>query len=362
MKIHLFHPAHFEKWDYRWPDTYGIGGSETCQVELSWRLARRGFDVHCYAPLPDDAQPHWRGTTWHRLEDFDPEADGLWVLMRCPAMLQYFGHRRPGQPRWLLCQDIDYGEHLTPERTQKLDLILPLCHDHKRHLLKKYPWLIRPMLHVSSNGVRDDLVQESIGHASQRNPYKLLWASSPDRGLLCALAIFRRVREQVPEAEFHVCYGFQNLDQFKGGWNRHIISRIKLEIEQTPGVVHHERLSQPELYRQHATSAVWPYPTEFRETNCITIQEAQCLGAVPVVNPLWAVKEKLRYGYFVRGNPYDNALLMCMHTDAIVEVMSDPDSAEANRQENMELCLEEFSWERVVDQYERLLSSKEVHV
>jgi glycosyltransferase involved in cell wall biosynthesis len=350
-RLVLYSPVHFERWDWRTATERGIGGSETSHVEMAWRLAARGWPVVSYAPLPNDGS-EWRGTTWRRLEDVDWSLDGLWVLYRCPSALDHLGPRRAAQPRWLMCQDEGYA--WTAEQCERVDRVLALCPAHARAMARAEP-RIADRIVLASNGVKVDLIRElAQAPAPPRDPHRLMWASSPDRGLLCLLGIFRRVREAVPTATLHAYYGLDNMrklaDRIPG--YRTLVGEIEAAIAATPGVAWHGRVSQPALYDAWRRSAVWCYPTEFTETSCITAMEAQALGAIPVVNPRWALADNVRHGIFVRGQPYSDALVRARFAAAVIGLLLDESQQEAIRRPMMDEARLRTNWEREVDRWE----------
>lgn len=356
-RFHFYCPEAFEPWDYRNPDTQGIGGSETAVVEMAWRLAQRGHRVDVMGPIPQDCPRRWRGTTWHPLEAADFTAPGIWVLSRCPTALDSLPHRDT-QRTWLICQDEDYPRQLTLERLNKLDRLVALCTDQADAFRVKYPDHAA-RVYQSSNGIRPELVQEALAAHLPRNPKALLYPSSPDRGLNTLLGIFRRAREYVPDLELHVCYGFDNIDkvvaklagQARGRVLESQVGEIKAALQQ-PGIVWHGRMGQPDLYRLWTRMGLWCYPVEFRETNCITCQEAQALGAIPITCPVWAVGEYTLGGSLVEGRVAHDALVQARLVMQLVKWACDPERQEQERQRLMPLALERFSYERAVDQWE----------
>lgn len=362
--IYFYSPQAFEPWDFRNPDTVGIGGSETAAVEMAWRLARRGYKVICYAPVPDDCPGEWRGTTWRHCKDADLAAPGVWVLSRCPEALDEVG-RHPGQEAWLVCQDEDYPGKLTPGRQARLTRLVALCNSQASAFAAKYPAL-RSKICVSSNGLKPELVGQVLAEGHARNPLRLMYASSPDRALVPLLTIFSRVREFVPEAELHVSYGFDNMDKVvervvgkptkEKGDEKFLlyVERLKAALK-GPGIVWHGRMPQADLYREWAKSGLWVYPcSRFRETSCITSMEAQALGAVPVVSPLWAVGENVHYGVAVDGD-HGDSLTIARFVSSVVALLQDPGRQEAIRREMMPEARRIFTYERFVDQYEAWL-------
>ena len=120
------HATAFEKWDFDTPNTTGIGGSETSQIELSWRLARRGYDVMTYAPVPWEGVREWRGSKWAPLEAVDWKRPGIWLIYRQPSAIDNFPEQHPDQRLYLVSQDVTYPDW-SKERLTKLDRFMALC-------------------------------------------------------------------------------------------------------------------------------------------------------------------------------------------------------------------------------------------
>ena len=218
--------------------------------------------------------------------------------------------------------------------------------------------VLRGKIVVTSNGVKVDLIRElEKSGKPERNPKKLIYASSPDRGLLTLLKIFPRAKEIVPDIELHCFYGVNNIEaliEFNPRFRHYqgFVDKLKRALDQ-PGVHWRGRVSQRELYREWLTAGIWCYPTHFGETSCITCMEAQCLGAVPVTNPYWALSENVTHGVWITGDPQNDSLIQARYVDAIVRVATSPGTDEFRRR-MMHSCRGRFNWDRVVDQWESL--------
>lgn len=265
MKFILYHPVYFEQWDYRAAER-GIGGSETNQIEMAWRLARRGHEVISYAPIPDDCEPMWRGTEWRHIDNVDFTEDGIWIIYRAPQSADYF---EPSENRefWLMCQDEDYPQ-FSEERAEKFKKVMPLCQAHADNLVITKPYLAEKIW-ITSNGVKIDLLRDT--KPQERNPYRIMYASSPDRGLLNLLKIFKHAKEFVPQLELHTFYGFNNIDKMIDNPQCAYLKDSKdkiLNLLDQKDVYWHGRVPQPQLYEEWLKSGLWVYPTNFRETSC----------------------------------------------------------------------------------------------
>lgn len=354
MRFIFYSPVCFEKWDWRNSVEKGIGGSETSHVEMAWRLARRGHEVITYAPIPDDCPGEWRGTTWKKIEEVDWSQDGIWLLYRCPKEIDRFTDDHPGKTLWLINQDWHYKE-LTDERIKKLDKMVVLCRWHEKFMLEVHRGLEGKIL-VTSNGIKLDLIEQVEREFIERNPYRIMYASSPDRGLANTIRSFISAREFEPRLELHAFYGFNNIRKLKSKRMQADADECERLVSQTDGVYFHGRISQEQLYKEWRKSGMWVYRTDFHETSCITCMEAQALGAIPIVSPVAALDENVHYGSAIQGEAND--LLTGARFAAEIVKWSNPGKQETVRRQMMEYARKAFDWERFVDQWIKEASPK----
>jgi len=354
MQIYFLCPNSFETWDWRSPDYPGIGGSETAVVELSRRLASRGHNVTVYAPVKKDTVDDPAGVSWNTCDAASTDQPGLWIVCRSPKTVDLF-QPNSNQEVWLQCQDVYYSEatgggEITEERANKFSKILALCPTHADYLAVSYPFLAN--VAISSNGIKTDAMNKLA--PVERDPHRLIWTSSPDRGLENLLSIFARAREYEPSLNLHVFYGWNNIDKVIAKDKSNPWAKLKERIARLPqdNVFWHGRTGQTELWQEYLRASLWVYPTTFTETSCISCMEAQALGAIPICPPLWALKHNVRYGISLQGVA-DDPLEQCRYVGAILRLVRNQDLCRQIRREMMPWALEHFDWEKIVDQYER---------
>ena len=359
MRFILYSAVAFEPWNWMNSIEQGIGGSETSHVEMAWRLAKRGHEVISYVPLPEGSPNEWRGTQWYHVDQVDWSLPGVWVLYRDPALADHFLDQSPATHRlWALLQDWDYATW-TPERIARHERIVPLCRSHADWLTARHrePGF-GERIWITSNGLKPELIAEAESEGPvERNPRRIMYASSPDRGLLPLLKSFRRAVEMVPDLELHAFYGFNNLDKLiarqgpSSGFAKQKAQMLRLA--EHPNITLHGRVPQTQLYREWLKTGLWVYQTNFWETSCITCMEAQALGAVPIYNPVWALGENVHHGLMIRGNATDDPLVAARFSYGIWRLATDPALQERIRQPMMADARLRFSWENFVDQWER---------
>lgn len=355
MKLHLWAGRAFEPWDHRNPESPGIGGSETAQVEMARRLAARGHDVTSYAPIRDDTTDDGPAK-WRHCDTADFNEPGTWFIFRSPEAADRF-EPTPTRKAMLIAQDVSYfegcGGAYTPERAAKFESIVGLCKVHCDFLRTQYSFMVDKVIE-SSNGICTDRMPMIAG---RRDPHKLVWSSSPDRGLEALLLILQRALEFEPRLKLHVFYGFDNWDKVidaNPGCPQEAMKKRIMDLAAACGdaVVWGGRIGQSQLWRELLTAGLWVYPSTFEETSCISCMEAQACGAIPVCNPYWACAQNVKHGVFVQGNPLHDPLTRSRYVQWIVRLVRDQELCQQIRGPMMPWAREHFDWERIVDQWE----------
>ena len=355
MKINVISMRSFEPWDARNPEEFGIGGSENAHIELSRRLAARGHEVTSYAPIREDSTDDG-SVKWRHHSEADLSEECLWLVFRQPDFADSF---EPSANRraWMVAEDVVYfdgcGGAYTKERADKFDRILALSQPHFDYLASSFPFLV-PRLCLSSNGIESDRIPLSAG---PRDPMKLFWCSSPDRGLEALLLIFARALEFEPRLRLISTYGFNNWDKVidaNPGCPQEAMKKRTLDLIAACGdaVVWRGRVGQSEVWNEMLTAGLWVYPSTFEETSCCSCMLAQACGAIPITNSYWAVGQNVKHGVFVQGDPLNDALTRARYAQWIVRLARDEELAEKIRGSMMQWARSHFDWERIVDHYE----------
>jgi glycosyltransferase involved in cell wall biosynthesis/tetratricopeptide (TPR) repeat protein len=124
-----------------------------------------------------------------------------------------------------------------------------------------------------------------------KNPNKLVWASSPDRGLVNCIPVLDLVREKYPDIELHIYYGLENLVKY-GLKDKY--DAITAMMFTRPWIKLHGFTEQKKMHRDCADAVIWPHTADFVETNCITASEMLADKVYPVTRRLGALKDTLK--------------------------------------------------------------------
>ena len=273
-RIAIFVGPSVEAWSPETAHKSGIGGSETAVIEMARRFVDAGHNVTVYGDVTRagiDLSGMYDGVLYVDHKEINGiDTDILIVSRRADIVDPEWKIRRKLTYCWV--HDIHVGDTLNRERRVGFDRFLCLTDWHRRFFLKTYPFLPASQVGVTQNGI--DLKRfENLSESVARNPHRAVYSSSPDRGLEVLLRCWPRIRQQVPDAELHVFYGFKNWEFFakSSPQQLQVINGIKQLLVDLAGhgVTMHDRVDQRTLAVEYAKSGVWAYPTWFSETSCL---------------------------------------------------------------------------------------------
>ena len=205
------------------------------------------------------------------------------------------------------------------------------------------------------NGIElDDFAEPAV-----KVPFRVVYGSSPDRGLAKLLRMWPSIVENEPSAELHVAYGWETIDKSIRLGATQLIP-VKQEITdllaKTPGVKWLGRLKQKDLHALYQSATVWAYPTSFLEVSCITAMECMAAGCVPVTSRTGALPETIGdAGLLVDGDTYSESwdeFFVSVLRGAIVS----PEARAVYSQRGIERA-KAYTWDEAFSRWESLISS-----
>jgi glycosyltransferase involved in cell wall biosynthesis len=290
-----------EDWGPRSLET-GCGGSERMVIELAPRLQKLGYSVQVYAKVPrqDRGIDPQTGVLWKHFGEFNPKLKRQFLVgWRNPAVL-----RTPvaAEKRYCYMHDVADDSWWNRVNLELTDKIITVSKWHGTN----WPSVPENKLYVSRNGIDSGLIAQLLNHPEhKRNPKRVVYCSSPDRGLLQCLRGFQAARKHDPELVLDIYYGFTPL-YFKMAQGKpyfHCVTQGRIRhmleymedvydtVQSTPGVNWRGRISCDQLVEELTNAGVWLYPAPFTETSCMSAMEAQAAGCAVVASDVAALKE-----------------------------------------------------------------------
>lgn len=357
LPVIIYSAETLQKWHFDTPFETGIGGSETAHIELHSELENLGVEVYSLVPLPDDYYATTRvdrssiknlrsllDALEHRAILINFRDSSLYSKMKFKKTVKHY----------FVAQDTNYawpGDKV-PACISKY---ITLCKDHTNFTLTIHPEL-KGRVYQSSNGVRAKMIEKYWKKNIKRDAHQIIYASSPDRGLILLLQQFWRIRERVPTATLKIAYGFENTEKIialsnGSAYHEGFRDQVKRLLVQ-PGVEFLGRIPQDKLYEEWFKSNVWAYPCNFAETSCITCLDAQACGTAVVCNDLWALRDNVNpeHQTVFKGSIQDDILLRTYFIEEIIYQLNNPKSKK-DRKEHAKLVYEKYDWKNIAKQY-----------
>ena len=341
----------------------GLGGSESALYYVARELARLGHDVtvlnHCGAEAGTYEGVHYvdlrrQATQWRSEARVRPPdvlvlfRRMLDVTVRIPARLRVFwAHDFQGvsrdYPKGRLARAlaIRWRQVTGPLWHERVDVVFAVS----RFMARQFVWLLRvpeQKLRVMPNGIDPSLFREVPGRA--RDPWRLVYASVPERGLESLLrAIFPAVRAALPQTQLHV-FSYRSLEPLKPLAG--------------PGVYLRGSLPKKQLAEELMACSLMTYPSSFEELGAIAVLEAMAAGVPAVTSALGVLPELVgdgERGVVVGGIP-GTRQFVDDYTAAVVRLLQDPQRLERMRLAARRYALQERSWEAIARVWEQTLA------
>jgi len=275
--IVIYSGPSFERWNYNSCEVGGIGGSETWQIKIAEELIKLNYRVINFADCSIEGK--FNGVTWFHYAKFSEFVEYNYI--------DYFVSSRTTEPlslkircnkKFVILHDIWLSPNRDVKYVDQVDKFLCLSPWHKQFVAQHHGFPL-DRISIVSNGIDLTRYKQEV----KREPYRLIWSSSLDRGLNTLLYLFDFIKVNIPELELHIFYGMSNWEKsalYRPG-EKEKIEAIKKAIDK-PGVFYHGRVGQDELAKEQLKSSIWCYPSDFEESWCITSAEMMAAG-VPVI-------------------------------------------------------------------------------
>ncbi len=327
-----------------WSLKEGIGGSEEAVIRLSRQLSKLGWKVVVFAKPGKDTGLDEHGVMWRNYWDcnLDDEFD-IFVAWRAPFM---FDKEIKARKSYLWLHDVMEPGEFTPERIANFTKCIVLS-DYHRGL---FPMIPDEKILMSANGIDPEEFEVYDGKL-ERDPHKILYASSHVRGLAYLYEIWPDVKRAVPDATLDVYYGRQSYDAVHKGnpermkWMDDMIAKA----EALDGVTDHGKASQEEIVKEGFRSGLWAYPCPFPEIYCITAIKSQASGAVPVSSTTAALDETVQFGHKQKFGEFDKEDLD-KYKKSLIWWLQHPEEQEKIRPQMQEWARTK-SWKAVGEQW-----------
>jgi len=326
-----------EEWSY--PSVFtGIGGSEKAVINMAKELARQGFSVTVYNRCGDmkgtyDGVEYLPYYFFNKKDTFD-----TLIIWRNPLA---FDDTFKAKRKYLWLHDIAHPEHFNEKIYANLDKIFFLSNWHRSNL----PDCPDNKVFITNNGIDP----ADFRDLPPKRPNSLIWSSSYDRGLLPFIKnILPLIKKEIPDVTLDVAYGWANIEKEMEllPHLKDLYQELSPILENTPGITHHGRISHRKLAQLMGSSMVYPYASEFGETNNMTSQECQAAGCyVITTSQAGATPERINFGEVIDcAGIYSDHILWPLFAERVIRYLKKPVPPK-------DIDVSNFYWEETAKQW-----------
>lgn len=330
------------EWDEELYKKKAMGGSETAAIEMAmWLKKKTGRNVIIFNPRKTSLIAS-SGVEYRPINEV---LDYFSVYRPSAHIMWRHQHKLSDAPSYMWVHDLTawMGEHEC-----NYDKMFYLTNFHKDYMISMQG--IDPSKMIATrNGLNPEKFEGLDG--IEKNVNKVVFPSSPDRGLEHAIRIVELARKDLPDLELHCYYGFDNMEKFG---MKDMASKLKAMILERPWVKSHGGIEQRELMRELASASVHLYPSVFIESSCIAVLESLCCGTYVLAREIGALQDTLKIPH-IEGKArlldlgVDSEEKLQLWADELVYAIGE------KKWEGCKLDPKTVSWELVADQWIELM-------
>jgi len=308
----------------------GLTGSEISCFYIAREMAKRGWPTTIYAPTRNTPDDHiWDGVSIRSLNFFKQEIHEFPIVYVWsePDLLRQV----PKSSLRIENHQIADFNFCQPGWDQFVDILTSPSDSHMKWMAPQTPcpekWRMVP------NGWDPEMFP-----SIQKVPGRVIYASSPDRGLHLLLQQWPKIRKAVPHATLRVFYNFDSwvdgigavrhanpgVEIFKELHFRAIYIREAVDRLANHGVEHCKAVSRVQMSKEFGEAECLGYPCDpvkYTETFCVTALEGCATGAIPVLTDTDALGDIFGGHVPMISMPVSHRL--DEFTDLVVKALSD---------------------------------------
>lgn len=293
----------FNQWSGSNILTTGVGGSETYIIEMARYIQMDGtFDVVVFSNCSENE--NFEGVEYKHLNDFYQFINEN-VVHSC--IVSRYSEYLPvafnglAENVYLVVHDLTPSGIVIPLNS-KLKNIFCLTEWHVGYMNK----IFNSLKHLTVPfyyGI--DIDKFLIKETDKIIPYKFIYSSFPNRGLLHLLQMWPEIYNRYPQATLHI------YTDINGTWVNNVATEQMKEVRRLlheykdKNIFNYGWVDKQTLANAWITTDFWFYPCIFMETFCLTALEAAITKTFVVTNDLAALQNTVGdRGAVIRGDPY----------------------------------------------------------
>ncbi len=310
--ILIFHAdGGFNNWSGSSILTIGVGGSETYIIEHARYIQKSGlFNVYVFCNC--EKEEIFEGVIYKPLNNYYSFIKQNYIHT---CIVSRFSEYLPVTFKGFI-ENVYFVVHdLTPSGIvipidKKLKKIFCLTEWHVSYFTNIFPSLKDITVPFYYGIDFQKFKTDRNDNISLKQPYKFIYSSFPNRGLLPLLQMWPKIYEFQPLASLHI---YCDID---GKWVNEVQGEMMIQIkklmadynikENGMNIYYHGWVNKQVLAEAWSTADIWFYPCTFMETFCLTALEAALTKTLVITNNLAALENTVGHrGVVIKGEPMD---------------------------------------------------------
>lgn len=283
-----------------------LGGTETALIHMARNLAELGHEVWVYVQDGNGLYERVRyAEITNYMDDLHKAPADVLIAART---VHPFSVPVSAGLRIFWTEDAHDQPFLThldnPALVSRMDKIFTVSRWQTETIKSRFN-LSDDKFFITRNGVLWDRFRQN-GHRPESDVKRLVYTSTPFRGLDVLLALFPRIKARVPDATLDV-YSSMAVYQVDAETDQAENGDLYAKAAQ-PGVSLKGSVLQEDLAEALKNATVMAYPNHFAETSCIAAMEAMAAGLPVVTTRLGALPETVAAGgVLIEGDAHGKA-------------------------------------------------------
>lgn len=279
-------------YDNIWTCLRGLTGTDLATVMISKELSNLGHEVSLFTvhAEPNNKPDTWEGVKLYNFIDrhtvIDESYDAILTINE-PDVLRGVCDK-PFKMCWQFLNDFSY---CLPNYDDFVDMYLSPCEMHRQHMIPQTP--------IASKWKVLALGCDPNWYTDSRVPGRVVWCSSPDRGLHWLLSQWPKIKKAVPYASLKIFYNFDydsvmHIEPNDPNHHPHVVEMAQrarymkstMEKLKPLGVEHFGSISRERIAKEWSEASVLGFSCDtvaFSEGFSVTILEAHASYTVPVI-------------------------------------------------------------------------------
>ena len=286
MKI-VFFPVECGSFHKKTLEERPLGGIETGVIRLSEALASLDQDVFVVTQEEEsfDSQPFYISP---QRANHLGQVDAVIIVRGWKGAFLPFDSKKRYYwtgDAWDNSHTFGIGDH---RFIKKIDALFPVSKWHAETLCASsgFPY---DKTFILRNGI----YLPYFSTDEKRHRKRLIYSSTPGRGLKHLPSIFLELKQRHADLELFV---YSSFDRYSLNWPPIFYGDNPYEelfntLSKIPGCHLEGSIPQSHLAKEFMRASILAYPSDFEETSCITVMEAQAAGCAIVTSDLAALRE-----------------------------------------------------------------------